>query len=173
MAVQGNGLIANNARRAICRSRIAPVEIHVGFGPRHEERAAPVHRMKAAEIDIAAIHDIDRAGFRGQQVECTDIGHLAVGNIDEAWDVAAQIEQRVHLHGGFGGPEMRPRKHRQAQIDGRRNPTHRRRWSGPDRDPPRHTAASPERSAAAPVRHGCANRAVHWHRPVSSGAPAR
>jgi hypothetical protein len=44
---------------------------------------------------------------------------LAVRDVDEAWDIAAQIEQRVHLHGGFGGPEMGPIEHRHAQIDGR------------------------------------------------------
>jgi hypothetical protein len=31
-----------------------------------------------------------------------------------------QIEQGVHLHRRFGRPEMRPRKGRQAQVDGRR-----------------------------------------------------
>ena len=45
---------------------------------------------------------------------------FAVGNMDEAGDVATQIEQRVHLHRRFGGAKLRPRKHRQAQIDGGR-----------------------------------------------------
>ena len=39
--------------------------------------------------------------------------------MDKAWDVASQIEQRVHLHRRFGGPETGPGEHRHAQIDGR------------------------------------------------------
>ena len=31
-----------------------------------------------------------------------------------------QVQQRVQLDGGFGGAEQRPRKHRQAQVDGGR-----------------------------------------------------
>ena len=45
---------------------------------------------------------------------------LAVGNMDEARNVALQVEQRMHLHSGLGGAEVRPRKGRQAQVDGRR-----------------------------------------------------
>ena len=48
--------------------------------------------------------------------------------MDEAWDITAQVQQRVHLDrrpllspgAGFGRAEMRPRKDRQTKIDGRR-----------------------------------------------------
>ena len=40
--------------------------------------------------------------------------------MDEAWNVATQVEQCVHLHRGFGRAKVCPRKHRQAQIDCRR-----------------------------------------------------
>ena len=45
--------------------------------------------MEAGEIDVAAIHDIDGARFREQQVESMDVVQLAVRNVDEARDVAA------------------------------------------------------------------------------------
>jgi hypothetical protein len=47
----------------------------------------------------------------------TDIVHLAVGNMDKARNIAAQVKQGVHLHRRLGGSEMRPRKRRQAEID--------------------------------------------------------
>ena len=75
--------------------------------------------MQAGEIDVAAIHDVD-GGLREQQIERVNVVQLAVRDVDEARDVAAQIEQRVHLHRRLGGTKMRPRKHRQAQIDGGR-----------------------------------------------------
>src|ERR1051326_2453900 len=44
----------------------------------------------------------------------------AVGDLNEARDAAAQIEQGVHLHFRLGRTKVRPRKQRQAQIDGGR-----------------------------------------------------
>ena len=49
-----------------------------------------------------------------------DVVQLAVRDVDEARDAAPQIEQRVHLHRRLGGAKVRPRKHRQAQVDGGR-----------------------------------------------------
>ena len=40
------------------------------------------------------------------------------GNMDESRDVAAQIEHGVELDGGLGLLERRPRKQRQAEVDG-------------------------------------------------------
>ena len=45
--------------------------------------------------------------------------HLAITNVNKGADVAAQIEQRMHLDGGLGCAEHRPRKYRQTQIDSR------------------------------------------------------
>ena len=36
--------------------------------------------------------------------------------------VAAQVEQRMHLHRRLGGAKQRPRKERQTQVDGGRIP---------------------------------------------------
>src|SRR6202011_586556 len=49
-----------------------------------------------------------------------DLVHLAVADMDEGWNVAAQIELRVQLDRRFGRAERCPRKYRQTQIDGRR-----------------------------------------------------
>src|SRR5450830_183679 len=40
--------------------------------------------------------------------------------MDKRRDVAAQVDLRVHLYGGFGGAKMRPREHLERQVDGRR-----------------------------------------------------
>ena len=44
--------------------------------------------------------------------------HLAVADVYKCWDIAAQIEQRMHLDRGFGLAKMRPGKDAQAQVDG-------------------------------------------------------
>ena len=46
--------------------------------------------------------------------------HLAVGNANERGDVAAQVEQGVHLHRTLVLAETGPREHRQAKINRRR-----------------------------------------------------
>src|SRR6266853_546274 len=54
-----------------------------------EEGAGEMQPMEAGEIDVAAIHDVDGARFREQQVKSMDVVQLAVRNVDEARDVAA------------------------------------------------------------------------------------
>src|SRR5580693_6135081 len=76
--------------------------------------------MEPGEIDIAPIHDVDCARLREQQVERVNVVQLAIRHVDEAREVAAQVQQRVHLDRRFGGAEMRPRKDRQTKVDRRR-----------------------------------------------------
>ncbi len=45
--------------------------------------------------------------------------HLAVADVDEGGNMAAQVEQRMHLDGSLGGAEACPRKDAQAQVDRR------------------------------------------------------
>ena len=96
------------------------MSIHVRFGAGDEEGSGQVQHMEPGEIDIAPIHDVDRARLREQQVERVNVVQLATRNVDEARDVAAEIQQRVHLDRRLGRAEMRPRKDRQTKVDGRR-----------------------------------------------------
>ena len=116
VTIERSGLVADDAGRAIRFGRIDAMGLHIRLGPGHEEGSDTMHRMKADEIDIAAIHDVDGTGFGEQQVERMDVGHFAVRDMDEARDVALQIAQGVHLHRSFGRGEMRPRKDRRLQT---------------------------------------------------------
>ena len=78
-----------------------------------------MQRIEACVIGVAAVHDVDGAGLGHDQIERVDVTHFSVRDVDEGRDVAAQIEQRVHLHGGLCALEVRPREHRQAQVDRR------------------------------------------------------
>jgi hypothetical protein len=79
-----------------------------------------MQRVKPREVQIAAIHDVNCPGLQHHDVEHIDVAQLDVGEVDEAGNVAAQVEQRVHLHRRLGGAKQRPREERQIQIDGRR-----------------------------------------------------
>src|SRR5665811_302782 len=91
----------------------------IGFGSRYKKRLCLMQDEPAREVGEATIHDVKAAGFGYQDVEYIDLVHLAVADVDEGWNVAAQVEQRMHLDGSFGGAEARPREDAQAQVDGR------------------------------------------------------
>ena len=50
--------------------------IHIRFGARDAERAGQMQTVKPAEIDVAAIHDIDGASLGEQQIECVDVNEF-------------------------------------------------------------------------------------------------
>ena len=100
------------------RMRVAALEQDVGFGAHDEEGRAEREHVEALEIDVAAVHDVERAGLGQDLVEDVDVVHFAVGNADKRGDVAVQVQQRVHLDGGLVLAELGPRKQRQAQVDG-------------------------------------------------------
>ena len=62
-------------------------------------------------------HHVDGAGFGHELIQDVDVVHLAVTDEDEGRDIAAQIEQRMQLHGSLGRAERRPWKDGEAEID--------------------------------------------------------
>ena len=91
--------------------------IEVFLRTRHEEGARLIEDAEPAEIQIGAVHEVDRAGLRDEVVEHVDIMELAVRDVDKARDRAAKVQKGVHFHGPLGGAETGPREDRQAQID--------------------------------------------------------
>lgn len=76
--------------------------------------------VEPGKIEIAAVHYVECARFCGHDVQDVDVMHLAVADVNERWDAAPQIQQRVHLGGRFGRTKRRPFEQAQAKIDGRR-----------------------------------------------------
>ena len=69
MAPQGDGLVANDAGRAIRRRRKDALSIDVRLGTRDEEGPGLVQHIKAGKVDVATIHDVDGSGFRQEHIE--------------------------------------------------------------------------------------------------------
>ena len=74
--------------------------------------------MQPHQGQVGAVHDIEAARFRKQQVQGVHVVHLAIAHMDEAGYGAAQVHEGVQLHGGLGPAELRPREGREAQVDG-------------------------------------------------------
>ena len=92
--------------------------MHVRFGARDEKRHVCLKTEEPGEIDIASIHDVEGTGFDREMIECFDIVHFSIGNVDKAGDVAAKVDQGMELDGSFASAEVRPREEGQTKIDG-------------------------------------------------------
>ena len=116
-ACQRTQLVADDAGRAVCRQRVSSSEAQIRLGSRHKETARLMQAMQPGEVEIAAIHDVERPSLGNDLVENVHVVQLAVADVDEAGNVAAQVEQRMQFDRSLGRPERSPRKYRQAQID--------------------------------------------------------
>jgi len=116
-AGQRTQLIADDAGRAVYRLGVSSSEAQIRLGSRYEKTAGLVQAMQSGEVEIAAIHDVERASLGNDLIEDIHIVQLAVADMDEAGNVAAQVEQRMQLDRRFGRTKRSPRKYRQAQID--------------------------------------------------------
>ena len=110
-------MIATQARGFVYDTTLAGPELEILFGTGEEKRQARLKTVQPGEIDVAAIHHIEGAGFEGKMVEDLDIVHFPGGNVDKTRNVAAQVEQRMEFHRGFASAELRPREQLQTKID--------------------------------------------------------
>ena len=90
----------------------------VVLGASNEESAAVMEAMPPGKVEVAAIHDVERAGFPDQLVEDVDVVNTARRNNDDRGKVAVQVQQGVEFDGGLMPPERGPRKQREAEING-------------------------------------------------------
>src|SRR5260221_8580652 len=118
--VEHHRLVADQSRGSIGRCRVDAPRIHVLLGPGDEEGSCLGKRKEPFEIQVATVHDVERSRLWDQQVQHVDVVDSPVGDVDKAWNRAAQIEQSVKLDRRLRRTKRCPRKHRQTEIDGRR-----------------------------------------------------
>jgi len=118
VAVEHHALVADDARGAIDGFRVHTPCVHAHLGAGDEERAGLMHRVQTLEVDVATIHHVEGPSFHGQDVEHVHVVQLAVADVDERGNGAAQVQQRMQFDGGLGRTKWRPVEQAQAQIDG-------------------------------------------------------
>src|SRR3974377_1434114 len=89
---QGDGLIALHAAALDHRVRNQAAKTKALARPGDEERAWQGPTIESLEVEIGTIHDVERAGFGGEQVEDIHIVYLCGGDAQKAGNRAAQIE---------------------------------------------------------------------------------
>jgi len=118
--IECDGLIADKARGPVHGGRVHTPGVHVALGSGDKEGGALMQGVQAREVQITPVQDVKGPRLDGQQVQHLHIVHLAVADVDEGWDGAAQVQQGVHLHGGLGGAKRCPVEQAQTQVDGGR-----------------------------------------------------
>lgn len=96
----------------------SPGEVQVAFGAQDEESRAFGEGVQAAEIRIAAVHDVEGPGLDGQVVQRGYVRDATAGNMHKTRDIPAEVDQGVQFDGALVPAELRPGKDGKAQIDG-------------------------------------------------------
>lgn len=99
-------------------SRIETPEPEVALGPGDQEDRCLVDSLKAIEIQIPTVDNIEGSWFEDQLIEDVDVVNFAISNNNEGGDTSSEVQEGVQFHSGFVGSELGPRKKRQTQIDG-------------------------------------------------------
>src|SRR5690606_35654541 len=94
-------LIADQPGGAIDRMRVAPLETQISLRADDEVRLCSSEAMQPSEVDVAAIHDVDRSRFRNQLVEQSEIRDEPAGYPKERRNTSSQVEERVQLDRRF------------------------------------------------------------------------
>ena len=89
-----------------------------GVGACAVEGGTQVQAMQPGEVQITAIHDVERTGLPGELVEDIDIVNVARRVNDDGGEVALESEQRVEFDGGFVLAELGPREQRETEVNG-------------------------------------------------------
>jgi hypothetical protein len=115
-----HGLVADQAGGFVDFVGVAALDLEIGLGASNKETACLAQSSQTLEVDVAAVHDVEGSWLGDQLVEHVDLVPFAIADTNERRDIASQVQQRVQLDRRLGRTERRPRKHRQAQIDGGR-----------------------------------------------------
>ena len=113
-----HGLVETQAGGFIYGTGVTAGAAEVLLGAGDEESPALMNPMPPGEVQVAAIHDVERAGFPDELVEDVHIMNTARGDNDDGGKVAAQGQQGVEFDGGFGTAERGPGKEREAEVNG-------------------------------------------------------
>jgi hypothetical protein len=54
-----------------------------------------MHCIQPREVQIAPVHDVETARLDKKNVEHVDIVQLAIADVNEGWNRAAQVQQRM------------------------------------------------------------------------------
>lgn len=112
-------LVTSQAFCFIDRARLADTELRVAFCADNKAGLRHLDTVKACEVEVAPVENVNASRLEHDLIEEMNVMNRSICNADEYWDWSGQVDLRVQFDGGLGSPEVCPRKHREAQVDGR------------------------------------------------------
>jgi len=94
--------------------RVKTLEIEITFGASDKEPLALIDPVESSEINIGAIHNVNRSGFDDEFIQDVNIMRFPLGYKDERGNAAAQVQQRMKFYGALSLAKFRPRKQRKT-----------------------------------------------------------
>ena len=113
-----DGLVERQAGGFVHGPGVTPGTTEVLPGAGDEESPALMQPMPPGEVEVAAIHDVERASFPDQLVEDVDVMNTACRDNDDGGKVALEGQQGVEFNGGLVPPKRGPWKQRETQVNG-------------------------------------------------------
>ncbi len=118
VTLENDRLIAAHARSFVHRLVGSFAKIEIAFGANDEECEALREGIQAAEIDVGAVQDIERARLQHEIVEDVHVVGFSFRDADKTRDIATQVYQCVQFDGTLALAKSRPGKQRKTKIDG-------------------------------------------------------
>ena len=110
-------LIAHDVRAGpVYGVGVTPLELGIGLGTGDEEGVGLMNHKQSLEIQVPAIEQVVSARLDVQQVQGVDLVSLAVADVNECGDGAAQVQKGVQFDSRLVRAKRCPRINRQAQI---------------------------------------------------------
>ena len=110
-------LIAHDVRvSAIHGVGMAPLEPGIGLGSGDKEGSGLMNHKQSLEIQVPTIEQVIRTRLYDQVVQGVDFVGLAVADVNECGDGAAQVQQGVQLDSRFVRLKRCPGINRKAQV---------------------------------------------------------
>ncbi len=119
VANEHNRLIGLHPVGFVHGSRVDATKPGIAFALDNEERGQLIDLVKSLEVEVSAIHCIDRFGFERDSIHHIDIVNAAGSHENKGWNRSLHVEQSVNLDGCFLFPKRRPRERGKAKIDDR------------------------------------------------------
>jgi hypothetical protein len=88
------------------------------FGAYDKEGACMAKAHEPGHVNVASVHDVNTAGLQAKMVQKGGIVNTRTCDLNEGWNIAAKVEQRVHFDTRTALGCRGPVKQAQAQIDG-------------------------------------------------------
>jgi hypothetical protein len=102
---------------SVHRTGVSTLEFGVGLCACHEKGAGLMNHEQPLVIEVASIEQVVRAWLDVQVIQGVDLVRLAIGDVNERWDGAPQIQQGVQFDGSLVRSKWSPRIHREAKVD--------------------------------------------------------